>query len=86
MCIRDSLEQRCEQQVARYIASLRAERMHDCQMQDIGFPYDPSAPVLVIDEIGYNAEGRPVHHSVEHHPNNWMTFELIRSRGPLSGL
>lgn len=82
----DFLEQRCGQQVARYIASLRAERMHDCQMQDLGFPYDPGAAVLVIDEIGYNAEGRPVHHSVEHHPNNWMTFELIRSRGPLSGL
>ncbi len=34
----------------RYIASLRAERMHDCQTQDIGFPYDPSVLVLVIDE------------------------------------
>ncbi len=82
----DFLEERCGQRVERYVASVRAELMKSCDWQDSDSPYDPSTPVLVVDEIGFSAEGKPVHHSIEYHPNNWMTFEMIRSRSSLSGL
>ncbi len=80
------LEQRCGQRVERYVASVRAAVMRNCDLQDVDLPYEPLSPVLVIDEVGYSPDGRPVHHSIEHHPDNWMTFELIRGRDPLSGL
>ncbi len=82
----DFLEQQCGQRVERYVASVRAEIMQECEMEDVPLPYDPLKPMLIIDEIGYNSDGRPVHHSIEYHPsNNWMTFELIRSRRLLPG-
>ncbi len=79
------LEHQCGQRVKHYVASVRAEVMQNCDMQDLPLPYKPITPVLVIDEIGYNTDGRPVHHSIECHPDNRMKFELIRSRGLISG-
>ncbi len=79
------LEHRCGQRVECYLASVRAEIVQNCDMQDFPLHYEPLTPMLVIDEIGYNTDGRPVHHSIEYHPDNWMKFELIRSRGLPSG-
>ncbi len=36
--------------------------------------------LIIIDEIGYNKEGIPVHHSIEYHPDNIMNFSIIRRR------
>jgi GntR family transcriptional regulator len=80
----DFLERRCSQQIERYVASVRAELLRKCDLDDLALPYDPFTPVLIIDEIGYNLSGRPVHHSVEYHPDNRMRFELIRSRSSLA--
>jgi GntR family transcriptional regulator len=40
----------------------------------------PLAPVIVIDEIGYSATGRPIVHSREVYPDAFMRFEMIRRR------
>ncbi len=79
------LEQRCDQRVKYYIASVRAEIMKDCDLQDSLLSCDAFAPVLVIDEVGYNFDETPVHHSIEYHPGNRMRFELVRSHGPSPG-
>jgi DNA-binding GntR family transcriptional regulator len=39
-----------------------------------------TTPVLEIDEVAYTAEGRPIFHTYEYHPENKMNFELIRRR------
>jgi DNA-binding GntR family transcriptional regulator len=41
---------------------------------------DPQTPVLVINNIGFNPDDRPIYQSIEHHPGNQMNFKLIRSR------
>jgi DNA-binding GntR family transcriptional regulator len=41
---------------------------------------DPLTPVLVINNIGFNHDDRPIHQSIEYHPGNQMEFKLIRSR------
>jgi GntR family transcriptional regulator len=77
----DFLEQQCGQRIERYVASVRAEIVQKCDMHDFPLPYDPLEPILIIDEIGYNSDGRPVHHSIEYHPSSsGMTFDLIRNR------
>lgn len=43
-------------------------------------PLPASTPVLEIDEVAYSAEGCPVFHTVEVHPENRMSFEIIRRR------
>mgnify|MGYP001119101576 CR=1 FL=1 len=79
------LEHQCGQRIEYYIATVRAEIVKNCDMQELPVHFDPLTPVLVIDEIGYNSDERPVHQSIEYHPANWMNFELIRGRGLLSG-
>jgi len=78
------LEHRCGQPVERYVASVRAATIRSCHLQDLALPYDSSTPVLVIDEVGYNVSGAPVHHSLEYHPDNRMKFELVRTRSLLA--
>ena len=45
--------------------------------------FSPTAPALVIDEIGYNVQERPIMQSVHFYPGNHMKFELIRRRNVL---
>jgi GntR family transcriptional regulator len=78
------LERKCGHRVEHYIASVKAEIMQNCDLQGVELPYVPITPVLVIDEIGYNVDGKSIHHSIEYHPENWMTFEIIRNRAALS--
>lgn len=81
--ILEFLEQRCGQSILHFAARVRAETMATCNMSGLDMPYDANTPVLVIDEVAVGQEGKVIHHSVEHHPDNWMIFELIRSRGLL---
>lgn len=43
-------------------------------------PYKNHTPVLVLDEVAYTDEGRPIFHTYEYHPERRMNFELIRKR------
>jgi GntR family transcriptional regulator len=79
----DFLERHGGQRVEYHIAKLRADIAQNCQLI-VDIPYDPLTPMLVISEIGYNADERPVFHSLEYYPGNHMSFELVRRRGPMS--
>jgi GntR family transcriptional regulator len=74
----DFLEIRCGQRVDYHIASIQASTVEVCDFP--GIPQEPNTPVLVIEEVGYNADERPVWHSYEFYPGNQMSFELIRYR------
>jgi hypothetical protein len=39
--------------------------------------------VLVVDEVGYGEDNRPLHHSIEYHPGRHMQFGLIRLMEPV---
>jgi GntR family transcriptional regulator len=41
-------------------------------------PIPKSTPVLEIDEVAYIANGTPIFHTFEYHPENQMRFELVR--------
>jgi GntR family transcriptional regulator len=78
--ILEFLEQKCGQSIAYYISSVRADILKNCSIPKVFKKLDPLTPVLVIDEMGYNRDERPVHQSIEFHPGNRMNFKLIRSR------
>lgn len=39
---------------------------------------DQNTPILVIDEIGYDVQDRPVNYAIEYLPGNRMQFSLVR--------
>jgi GntR family transcriptional regulator len=78
--ILEFLEQKCGQSIAYYVSSVRSDILKNCNMPRVFKKLDPLTPVLVIDEIGYNHDEKPVHQSIEFHPGNRMDFKLIRSR------
>jgi GntR family transcriptional regulator len=73
-------EKKCNQPVANYIASVKAELLRNCCPPRLFQELDPHTPVLVINNIGFNRDDRPIHQSIEYHPANQMEFKLIRSR------
>ena len=77
------LERYGHQRVEYHIATLRADLVQGIDFS-VDLPYDPLTPMLVISETGYNADERPVFHSLEYYPGNHMSFELVRRRGPMS--
>jgi GntR family transcriptional regulator len=77
------LERHCNQRVEYHIAKLRADIAQNCE-HVVEIPYDPLTPMLVITEVGYNVDERPVFHSLEYYPGNHMSFEIIRRRGPMN--
>jgi len=72
------LRKRLGRSIEYHIASIRPEVARNCSFP--GMVYDPETPVLVIEEIGYNSEERPVWHAEEFFPGSAMTFELVRYR------
>jgi len=52
----------------------------------VSLTHSPLTPVLVVDEVGYSTDDVPVHHSIEFHPGNLMSFELVRRRGPIGNM
>lgn len=77
--IYDFFEEQFGQRVEHHIAKVRASLAKNCWFRD-GLPFNPNTPILVIDEVAYTAEGRPLFHTYEYHPENKMSFELIRRR------
>jgi GntR family transcriptional regulator len=77
--IYDFLEQRCNQSVEYHFAKIRPSIAKKCEFR-YALPIEPETPVLVIDAVAFNADGRPLFHTYEYHPENQMTFELVRRR------
>ena len=72
------LEKRCNQPLRYYVATIRPDFARNCPLPTA--PFDPETLALVIDEVGYNAQERPILSSLHYYPGNRMSFELIRSR------
>jgi GntR family transcriptional regulator len=73
-------EQKCGRPLAYYIASVKSELLRNCCAPRFFPKTDPLTPVLVINNIGFSHDDRPLLQSIEHHPGNQMDFKLIRSR------
>ena len=74
------LEQRCQQRVEYHFSKIRPALSEHCEFHG-GLPLEAGTPILVIDEIAYNSDGRPLFHTFEYSPDNQMTYELVRRRG-----
>jgi GntR family transcriptional regulator len=77
--IYEFLEQRCNQAVEYHFAKIRPSIAEKCEFCHV-LPFKPGTPVLVIDAVAFNGDGRPLFHTFEYHPENQMTFELVRRR------
>jgi GntR family transcriptional regulator len=75
------LEHECDQALAFYISVLRLDSMGNCPIQMKDFSHN--IPALVIDEVGYNSQEKPIMLSVHFYPGKRMKFELIRRRNIL---
>ena len=65
--------------VEYYVAHVRPMKAGNCRFYS-PLPLSENTPMLVIDEVAYTAEGRPIYHTFEYHPEGKMDFELIRRR------
>jgi GntR family transcriptional regulator len=75
----DFLEAECGERLEYHRSTIWPALAADCNLlEPVGHPL---APVIVIDEIGYSAAGRPIVHSREVYPDAFMRFEMIRRRG-----
>ena len=75
----DFLESECGMRLEYHRSTIWPALASDCDLLEL--VCHPSAPVIVIDEIGYSAAGRPIVHSREVFPDAFMRFEMIRRRG-----
>jgi DNA-binding GntR family transcriptional regulator len=73
-------EKTCGQPIAYFVATVRSDVLRNCCPPKIFSKLDSLTPMLLIDNIGYNSDDRPIHQSIEYHPGNQMDFKLIRSR------
>lgn len=72
------LEDECGQQVEYHIASIRAGNIAEHEFK-IDIP-DKTEHLLIITEIAYNVEERPLWHAEEYFLGDLMTFEVVRYR------
>ncbi len=68
----------CKQRIEDYMAVVRPEIARNIQIDDQAPPVDPLLPVLIIEEVGFNAAGEPVLYETEYLFGDRMRFELIR--------
>ena len=73
------LEKETGLRVEYYVARVRPVIANQCRFHT-PLPMPGHTPVLEIDEVAYTVEGRPIFHTYEYHPENKMSFELIRRR------
>lgn len=74
----DFLANDCGEALSFYISTIRLDEMNNCPIQLEEF--SPTTPALVIDEVGYNVQEKPIMLSIHFYPGNHMKFELIRRR------
>lgn len=71
----------CRQQVSHFISTVRASIIGNADLPTAFIDYSVETPLLIINEIGYNLDERPIVSSCEYHPGNWMTFRMVRRWG-----
>lgn len=79
----DFFEGVCNQRISHFISTVKADIFENIDAPNILVNDGPHTPVLVINEIGYNDNDRPILSSCEYHPGNWMTFRMMRRRGKI---
>ena len=72
------LEKKCHTPVDHLTSSLTPCSVESCELPDEFSAYSPTTPVLLIEDVGFTAEGKPVFHSNEHLLGAASKFELIR--------
>jgi GntR family transcriptional regulator len=72
------LEAECGERLEYHRSTIWPALAADCNLLEL--VCHPLAPVIVIDETGYSAAGRPIVHSREVYPDAFMRFEMIRRR------
>lgn len=72
------LTNRCQQPIDYYIATVRPEIAQNLTFAGDLASIDPLLPVLVLEEVGYNAREKPILYEVECLFGHRMTFELVR--------
>lgn len=77
----DFLAKECGEPLSFYISTLRLDEMSNCSIKLNDFSHN--TPALVIDEVGYNSQEKPIMISVHFYPGNHMKFELVRRRSIL---
>lgn len=78
---RHFFEDKCNQQVSYFISQVRADIFGNISAPEVMKGYQDLTATLIIDQIGYNREDRPIISTQEYHPGNWMTFNIIRRWG-----
>ena len=71
----------CDQRVSYFISQVRADLFENINAPNLMDFYKPQTPTLIIDQIGYNKTDRPIISTIEFHPGNRMTFNMIRRWG-----
>jgi|TARA_B100001964_G_C14212216_1_gene591031 GntR family transcriptional regulator len=74
----DFFEHKCKQPVKYYISSVRAGNARDADLPDKVSSVDPSTPILILDDVGYSYDERPVFRSTEHILNDMIDFHVVR--------
>jgi GntR family transcriptional regulator len=72
------LETECNTPVDHLTSSLTPCTVESCDLPNEFSNYSPSTPVLLIEDVGFTSEGKPVFHSFEHLLGPASKFELIR--------
>lgn len=75
----DFFEITCGHKVSHFVSTVRAEIFDQLDPPSELINDGPNTPVLAIAETGFNENDKPIVHSVEFHPGNWMTFKIIRN-------
>ena len=76
----DFFEGVCNQRISHFISTVKADNFENIDAPNILVNDGPHTPVLVINEIGYNNNDKPIVSSCEYHPGDWMTFRMMRRR------
>ena len=74
----DFLEQRCDASTHYQTTKLQVALADACSFPD--FPFEPTVPVLVLEDTGYDAQDRPIWYSQSYFPDNMMSLEIMRPR------
>ena len=72
------LETECNTKVDHLTSSLTPRNVTECDLPDEFSSYSPTTSVLVIEDVGFTSEGKPVFHSIENLLGPASKFELIR--------
>ena len=72
------LRQKCNLPVDHLTSCITPETVDKCSLPEQFSSYDKYTPLLVIEDVGFTADGQPVFHSREHLLGPAKQFETIR--------